>query len=139
MIGLDALHQEGIIHRNISPKNVLITHEGQLKIGEYYNAFVADKWAPLLPGRKYAFRPLGPSPYRAPEMEWCRERHGQIDTSRTMDADEMNPKGLHHGYGKEVDVWSLGCVAGEILRDAHEAHKVCYEALPISLRDANSV
>ncbi|TEB25515.1 hypothetical protein FA13DRAFT_1158541 [Coprinellus micaceus] len=43
-----------------------------------------------------------------------------------MDADETNPHGLHHGYGKEVDVWSLGCVAGEILRNAHEAHKVLF-------------
>lgn len=124
MIGLYTLHQLGVIHRDLNPKNIMVTHEGQLKIGDYSNAFVQTDFAPLIPGRRSAYRPRGSPEYSAPEMEWQRERGG-FEDAEIMDRDETNPKGRYSGYGQEVDAWALGCVAAEILRDRdHEPHKV---------------
>lgn len=87
LAGLNAVHSAGIIHRDVKPENLLVGHNGELKICDFglaraqnagerkrdkMTAYVATRW------------------YRAPEIMVSR-------------------------YGKASDVWSSGCVLAEML------------------------
>ncbi|KAJ3498693.1 hypothetical protein NMY22_g19581 [Coprinellus aureogranulatus] len=127
VIGLNMLHQLGIIHRDIRPKNIAMTHEGQLKIGEYSTALIQHENASLVPGMKYGYRPRGAANYRAPEVDLQKAHRYYTSEFPDMEADETNPNGRYVGYGQEVDAWSLGCVAAEILRGQAEPYQVLFE------------
>lgn len=35
LAGLGAAHQAGMVHRDMKPENVLITHDGQIKVADF--------------------------------------------------------------------------------------------------------
>ncbi|MBS1996283.1 MAG: PQQ-binding-like beta-propeller repeat protein [Cyanobacteria bacterium SZAS LIN-2] len=64
--GLSFAHKRGVIHQDIKADNIFITHEGDLKIGDF-------GLARLLPGRIYinsSTRGMGTPAYMSPEL--CR-------------------------------------------------------------------
>lgn len=107
-LGIDALHEMGIIHRDIKPENILIvpgTSSARVRITDFTNAWLApgespEEWkrnydvepgAPLHPSRLYAKKVIGTREYIPPEMrnsEW---------------------------YGVMVDWWGLGCLMFDLL------------------------
>ncbi|KAK9473303.1 kinase-like domain-containing protein [Dipodascopsis tothii] len=84
--GLEYIHSNGIIHRDLKMSNLLLSSKGVLKIADFGMArgYVRDD------------RPLTPAVvtiwYRPPELLFGAKR-----------------------YGAEVDMWSAGCVMGELL------------------------
>ncbi|KZT65183.1 kinase-like protein [Daedalea quercina L-15889] len=96
-LGIDALHNMGIIHRDIKPENILLdARTNSVRIADYNAAFLHPGDAPLENGAVYTREYAGSKPYLAPEV--IRRRW----------------------YGKMVDWWSLGCVmfdlvSGELL------------------------
>ncbi|XP_030549395.1 probable serine/threonine-protein kinase At1g54610 isoform X2 [Rhodamnia argentea] len=84
--GLDHCHKHGILHRDIKGSNLLIDNNGILKIADFGLASVFDphQTAPLTSRVVTLW-------YRPPEL--------LLGASR---------------YGVEVDLWSTGCILGEL-------------------------
>jgi serine/threonine protein kinase len=87
--GLQYLHNNNIIHRDIKSANILLNNKGCIKIGDFG---LARFITPSNQKKKYTNRVVTLW-YRAPEL---------ILGSKN--------------YGPEIDIWSVGCVFSELLK-----------------------
>ena len=94
-LGIDALHNMGVIHRDIKPENIFLvpgTSQAYVRIGDFTNAWVHDDPSePLKWWKTYSKRYIGTKEYLAPEIyrrEW---------------------------YSLTVDWWALGCLLYDLL------------------------
>lgn len=94
LLGLDHLHKNGIIHRDIKAANVLISGQGEIKIGDFG---LARKINPNIPTEKNRFTTnVVTLWYRAPEILLGAKN-----------------------YTFNSDIWSLGTMFLEILLGRH--------------------
>mmetsp|Transcript_6777 Transcript_6777/g.9868 ORF Transcript_6777/g.9868 Transcript_6777/m.9868 type:complete len:330 (-) Transcript_6777:1314-2303(-) len=84
--GLNYIHSHSIMHRDLKPDNILITAQGQIKIADFG---LSRSFA--IPIRKLSAEVVSLW-YRAPDILLGSE---------------------HYGYG--ADIWSAGCIIGEML------------------------
>ncbi|MGI8429575.1 MAG: serine/threonine-protein kinase [Solirubrobacteraceae bacterium] len=84
--GLDAIHDQGIVHRDVKPANILLGNDGQVKLADLGIAAVADRTQITTAGAV-----VGTFSYMAPEQ---------------LDGRPADPR---------VDVYALAAVAFEIL------------------------
>lgn len=87
LCGIDYLHKNNIIHRDIKSANILFNNKGEVKIGDFGLARIIN---PQII-RKYTNRVVTLW-YRAPELLL-----GETE------------------YGPAIDMWSMGCVFSELL------------------------
>lgn len=92
MLGLQALHDQGYVYRDLKPENCLLAEDGRVKITDLG---LATKITPTLHGA------AGTRGYWAPEM-LRRDRRGK----------RMN-------YGHTVDWFSFGCCLAEFISGAN--------------------
>ncbi|KAE8149777.1 kinase-like domain-containing protein [Aspergillus avenaceus] len=85
--GLRAIHDAGIIHRDIKAANVLVHEEGRLQICDF-------GVAGILQSR-------------------LDKRSTWIGTPHWMPPEMFAARGEAHKYGSEVDVWAFGCTLFE--------------------------
>lgn len=87
--GLSWIHSRGVIHRDLKPENILVSVDNVVKIADYGLACYCD------PEKKTKMNPVVCATwYRAPELFL----------------------GCSY-YGYEIDVWSMGCIIGEMIAD----------------------
>tara|TARA_Y100001958_G_C21244379_1_gene573581 strand:- start:2499 stop:3560 length:1062 start_codon:yes stop_codon:yes gene_type:complete len=91
MKGLHFLHNEGIMHRDIKPDNILISEFNHTKKGRYRNVVICDMGS----AKEFRSHPhtayITTRYYRAPELV--------LDSSY---------------YTNAIDMWSLGCIIVEM-------------------------
>jgi cyclin-dependent kinase 8/11 len=87
--GLAHLHENGVLHRDIKPDNVLLTQRGVVKIGDFGLARIYREALDTMLRNNLVVVTLW---YRAPELLL----------------------GTHH-YGCAIDVWAVGCILAELL------------------------
>ena len=83
---LQFMHVSGIVHRDVKPENILISHNTGLKLGDFGLACTLD----YLHGRGRYSR-VGTLPFMSPEMK------------------------KKHAYGTPIDVWAMGVIFFEML------------------------
>ncbi|KAL6160310.1 hypothetical protein ACJBU6_01654 [Exserohilum turcicum] len=83
ILGLEYLHAQGIIHRDIKPDNCLVTEEDVLKIVDFGVSEMFDK-----EGEMKTAKSAGSPAFMPPEL--CVAKHGQVS-------------------GRAADIWSMGC------------------------------
>ncbi|KAJ0421712.1 kinase-like domain-containing protein [Aspergillus carlsbadensis] len=84
--GLDFLHSQWIMHRDLKTSNLLMNNRGELKIADFGMARYYGDPPPKLTQLVVTLW------YRSPELLLGAE-----------------------SYGPEIDMWSLGCIFGELL------------------------
>jgi len=106
-LALAAAHQEGVVHRDIKPQNILLTERGQPKVGDFGLAKVDDTSALSRTGQI-----VGTYLYMSPE---------QVSGDRRT-------------IGNGTDVFALGVVLYELLTltrpfEGDTAHQICHRIL----------
>ena len=100
--GLHYLHSLGIVHRDIKLDNILLNHEGMIKIADF--------------GLSALVR-LGESGYDPDESKKrksYRELHEMWGTK-----EYFAPEIINQAYGPQADIWAVGCILLEILCGRH--------------------
>ena len=87
VLGLEYLHNSGVLHRDIKPSNILLNNKGGIKIGDFGLARFFSNVAK----KRYTNKVVTVC-YRAPELLLGE-----------------------NNYSKEIDIWSLGCILLELL------------------------
>lgn len=82
MLGMEYLHAQGIIHRDIKPDNCLITSDDVLKIVDFGVSEMFEKQSDMATAKS-----AGSPAFMPPEL--CVAQHGQVS-------------------GKAADIWSMG-------------------------------
>lgn len=107
------IHSMKIIHRDLAPKNVLLTDDLQVKLSDFGLSFQLGQSTALttsVVGTPYCELGWASNPESADQRRTCRLRVVYVLWS------DMAPELLkHESYGKAVDLWSLGVVAYELL------------------------
>lgn len=88
--GLDCLHKNNVIHRDLKPGNILLNNKGEVKIGDFGLSRFYNN-SPNIKNKEYTNYVITIN-YRAPELA--------LGTKI---------------YSTEVDIWSMGCIFLEIL------------------------
>eukprot|EP01063_Lacrimia_lanifica_P028488 TRINITY_DN4164_c0_g1_i1.p1 TRINITY_DN4164_c0_g1~~TRINITY_DN4164_c0_g1_i1.p1 ORF type:complete len:764 (+),score=142.33 TRINITY_DN4164_c0_g1_i1:56-2347(+) len=89
LVGLQYLHQEGFVHRDVKCANVLLNAEGMCKLADFGSAALLENAAE--PGAASLETPAGTPLWMAPEVLAGRS------------------------HGAPCDIWSLGCCVMEML------------------------
>ncbi|KAG2057612.1 kinase-like protein [Suillus hirtellus] len=102
-LGINALHEMGIIHRDIKAANILIDARENVRITDFGLSYVNKNGEPLDRRRNYCSEEAGTTHTMAPEVL------PNIPGPRLFK------------YGAPADWWSLGCVIYELVSKKHKS------------------
>ena len=104
-LGIKAMHNNHILHRDIKPDNVLVHVDGQIKLCDMgFSCFLSQQ-------EKYRVTRKGTLSFMSPEII----------------------EGIN--YSKEVDIWAYGCLAFELLTGEPPFTSTCEDDLEAVLNE----
>lgn len=84
--GLGYAHSQGVVHRDVKPSCIFVTHDGTVKLTQFVHARLPEAFSPVTDGN-----PATSSDYLSPEQV----RGDRVD--------------------RAADIWAIGCTMYEIL------------------------
>jgi serine/threonine protein kinase len=102
-LGINALHEIGIIHRDIKAENILIDVRENVRIADFGLSYIATDARPLDRQGTYSTSVVGTPYCMAPEILYNLSNPGCMT------------------YGPPVDWWGLGCVVYQLFSHNHKA------------------
>jgi serine/threonine protein kinase len=131
LLGLDYLHAQKIVHRDLKGANILVTLGGVIKLADFGAARVLEA-AAVLPQEEE----------RAAAAAAAAAGEGQDKAKWSVSVGVFSLRGsvfwispeMLHGrsYGRRADIWSLGCVVIEMLTGKHPWPELAMETTPWS-------
>mmetsp|Transcript_17771 Transcript_17771/g.39143 ORF Transcript_17771/g.39143 Transcript_17771/m.39143 type:complete len:479 (-) Transcript_17771:49-1485(-) len=103
------IHQRGVLHRDLATKNILFNTEGTIKVCDFGISRVAFGELDTSPVLGHQSSDLPPQLCVAPALE-------PPNAIVTLPYRAIELLLGQTSYGPELDVWSIGCIFGEILR-----------------------
>ncbi|KAG8216165.1 kinase-like domain-containing protein [Butyriboletus roseoflavus] len=97
-LGIESLHEMGILHRDIKADNILVDCRENIRIIDFGLAYLEPTGKPLRQGVEYAIDFTGTPPFMAPEILRNEGKQGH----------------RWKRYGTAVDWWGLGCILFEL-------------------------
>ncbi|KAG2747804.1 kinase-like protein [Suillus brevipes Sb2] len=102
-LGINALHEIGIIHRDIKAENILIDVRENVRIADFGLSYMAVDARPLNRQGTYSTNVVGTPYCMAPEIVYNISKPGSTT------------------YGPPVDWWALGCIIFQLMSHKHKA------------------
>jgi len=101
--GVEAAHEGGVVHRDLSPRNVMLTHAGAVKVLDFG----------LAKGRAEARESdSDPNPSASPTMTYAATQAGMVlGTAAYMSPEQARGKNVD----RRTDIWSFACILFECL------------------------
>ncbi|KAJ1974353.1 Suppressor of Sensor Kinase (SLN1) [Dimargaris verticillata] len=104
LCGLEYLHSNGIVHRDIKPDNILFNDEGQIKLVDFGAAKVL--------AQNRTLRRTKNDPSKKSSAAAAANNSGLVGTPRYMSPEGI--AGMEKGRHGAQDIWSLACCVVEM-------------------------
>lgn len=109
--GVQYIHSQGVIHRDLKPGNIYIGNEGAVKIGDFGLAVIADKI------------PYGMNPKHSKELIFSRATGTPLYTAPEQEALMK--------YNEKTDVYCLGIILYELISGFKTYHEKMTEIMSL--------
>lgn len=110
--GIEYMHREKVIHRDMKPENVLLTATGHIKIGDFGTAMVIKE--PGVGDRKKNLsvsHVVGDAVPSAADADEEEERCSFVGTAEYVSPEILQDRGVTPA----ADMWAIGCIAYQML------------------------
>ena len=136
--GVDFLHSQGILHRDLKPDNIFMKDDGHLVIGDFGLAVTLTTTGTIRPRFKAIKSIMN---FKDTDVAVFRKT-GRCCGTPTYGAPEMFAR---KPYGFEIDIWALGIIHYEMLTDSvpfnddSATSELCRSVLEDEVSFSNSV
>lgn len=109
-LGVEYVHSQGLIHRDLKPNNIFFSADGTIKIGDF-GLVTGQQEFDLLENKTEDMCGDQPNHTLTTQASRCSQHTDQVGTELYMSPEQLAKKPYNH----KVDIYSLGLILFELL------------------------